>query len=316
MIDSRDDQFLWVEKYRPQKIDDCVLPDALKATFKQYVSQGELPHFLLSGTAGIGKTTIAKALCNEISADYIMINGSEESGIDTLRTKIKGFASTVSLTDAPKIIIIDEADYLQANSTQPALRSFIEEFSANCRFIFTCNFKNRILEAIHSRCACIDFKIDAKDKQVLLGQFFKRASQILKQENIEFDQKVVAELITKHFPDYRRVLNELQRYSVSGKIDSGILVNMSQESFKDLIKLMKEKDFTNVRKWVGKNSDSDTVALFRELYDTSVTYMVAESIPSLVLVLADYQYKAAFVADHELNIMAALTEIMANCKFK
>jgi DNA polymerase III delta prime subunit len=316
MIDSRDDQFLWVEKYRPQKIDDCVLPESLKNTFKQYVSQGELPHFLLSGTAGIGKTTVAKALCNEINADYIMINGSEESGIDTLRTKIKGFASTVSLTDSPKIIIIDEADYLQANSTQPALRSFIEEFSANCRFIFTCNFKNRILEAIHSRCACIDFKIDNKDKQVLLGLFFKRATQILKQENVEFDQKVVAELITKHFPDYRRVLNELQRYSVSGKIDSGILVNMSQESFKDLIKLMKEKDFTNVRKWVGKNSDSDTVALFRELYDTSVTYMVAESIPSLVLVLADYQYKAAFVADHELNIMAALTEIMANCKFK
>lgn len=316
MIDSRDDQFLWVERYRPQKIDDCVLPESLKNTFKQYVSQGELPHFLLSGTAGIGKTTVAKALCNEIGADYILINGSEESGIDTLRVKIRGFASTVSLTDAPKIIIIDEADYLQANSTQPALRSFIEEFSANCRFIFTCNFKNRILEAIHSRCACIDFKIDAKDKQVLLGLFFKRATQILKQENIEFDQKVVAELITKHFPDYRRVLNELQRYSVSGKIDSGILVNMSQESFKDLIKLMKEKDFTNVRKWVGKNSDSDTVALFRELYDTSVTYMVAESIPSLVLVLADYQYKAAFVADHELNIMAALTEIMANCKFK
>ena len=316
MIDFRDDQFLWVEKYRPQKIDDCVLPESLKNTFKQYVSQGELPHFLLSGTAGIGKTTVAKALCNEIGADYILINGSEESGIDTLRVKIRGFASTVSLTDAPKIIIIDEADYLQANSTQPALRSFIEEFSANCRFIFTCNFKNRILEAIHSRCACIDFKIDAKDKQVLLGLFFKRASQILKQENVGFDQKVVAELITKHFPDYRRVLNELQRYSVSGKIDSGILVNMSQESFKDLIKLMKEKDFTNVRKWVGKNSDSDTVALFRELYDTSVTYMVAESIPSLVLVLADYQYKAAFVADHELNIMAALTEIMANCKFK
>ena len=316
MIDSRDDQFLWVEKYRPQKIDDCVLPESLKDTFKQYVNQGELPHFLLSGTAGVGKTTIAKALCNEIGAEYIMINGSEESGIDTLRVKIRGFASTVSLTDSPKIIIIDEADYLQANSTQPALRSFIEEFSNNCRFIFTCNFKNRILEAIHSRCACIDFKIDSKDKQVLLGQFFKRATAILKQENVEFDQKVVAELITKHFPDYRRVLNELQRYSVSGKIDSGILVNMSQESFKDLIKLMKEKDFTNVRKWVGKNSDSDTVALFRELYDTSVTYMVAESIPSLVLVLADYQYKAAFVADHELNIMAALTEIMANCKFK
>jgi DNA polymerase III delta prime subunit len=316
MIEFRDDQFLWVEKYRPQKIDDCVLPESLKDTFKQYIAQGELPHFLLSGTAGVGKTTVAKALCNEIGAEYIMINGSEESGIDTLRTKIKGFASTVSLTDSPKIVIIDEADYLQANSTQPALRSFIEEFSANCRFIFTCNFKNRILEAIHSRCACIDFKIDNKDKQVLLGLFFKRATQILKQENVDFDQKVVAELITKHFPDYRRVLNELQRYSVSGKIDSGILVNMSQESFKDLIKMMKEKDFTNVRKWVGKNSDSDTVALFRELYDTSVTYMAPESIPSLVLVLADYQYKAAFVADHELNIMAALTEVMANCKFK
>jgi DNA polymerase III delta prime subunit len=316
MIDSRDDQFLWVEKYRPQKIDDCVLPESLKDTFKQYIAQGELPHFLLSGTAGVGKTTVAKALCNEIGAEYIMINGSEESGIDTLRTKIKGFASTVSLTDSPKIVIIDEADYLQANSTQPALRSFIEEFSANCRFIFTCNFKNRILEAIHSRCACIDFKIDNKDKQVLLGLFFKRATQILKQENVDFDHKVVAELITKHFPDYRRVLNELQRYSVSGKIDSGILVNMSQESFKDLIKMMKEKDFTNVRKWVGKNSDSDTVALFRELYDTSVTYMAPESIPQLVLILADYQYKAAFVADHELNIMAALTEVMANVKFK
>ena len=316
MIDSRDDQFLWVEKYRPQKIDDCVLPDSLKDTFKQYIAQGELPHFLLSGTAGVGKTTVAKALCNEIGAEYIMINGSEESGIDTLRTKIKGFASTVSLTDSPKIVIIDEADYLQANSTQPALRSFIEEFSANCRFIFTCNFKNRILEAIHSRCACIDFKIDNKDKQVLLGLFFKRATQILKQENVDFDQKVVAELITKYFPDYRRVLNELQRYSVSGKIDSGILVNMSQESFKDLIKMMKEKDFTNVRKWVGKNSDSDTVAIFRELYDTSVTYMAPESIPQLVLILADYQYKAAFVADHELNIMAALTEVMANVKFK
>jgi DNA polymerase III delta prime subunit len=316
MIDFRDDQFLWVEKYRPQKIDECVLPESLKDTFKQYIAHGELPHFLLSGTAGVGKTTVAKALCNEIGAEYIMINGSEESGIDTLRTKIKGFASTVSLTDSPKIVIIDEADYLQANSTQPALRSFIEEFSANCRFIFTCNFKNRILEAIHSRCACIDFKIDNKDKQVLLGLFFKRATQILKQENVDFDQKVVAELITKHFPDYRRVLNELQRYSVSGKIDSGILVNMSQESFKDLIKMMKEKDFTNVRKWVGKNSDSDTVALFRELYDTSVTTMAPESIPQLVLILADYQYKAAFVADHELNIMAALTEVMANVKFK
>jgi DNA polymerase III delta prime subunit len=317
MIDSRDDQFLWVEKYRPQTIDDCVLPESLKATFKQYIAQGELPHFLLSGTAGVGKTTVAKALCNEIGADFIMVNGSDEGrSIDVLRNTIKGFASTVSLSDARKVIIIDEADYMNAQSIQPALRAFIEEFSANCRFIFTCNYKNKILEPIHSRCTCIEFKIDSKDKQILLGTFFKRASQILKQENIEFDQKVVAELITKHFPDYRRVLGELQRYSVSGKIDSGILVNMSQESFKDLIKMMKEKDFTNVRKWVGKNSDSDTVALFRELYDSSVTYMALESIPQLVLILADYQYKAAFVADHELNIMAAMTEVMANCKFK
>ena len=316
MIDSRDEMYLWVEKYRPQKIDDCVLPESLKKTFHEYIAQGELPTFLFCGTAGVGKTTVAKALCNEIGAEYLFINGSEESGIDVLRTKIKSFASSVSLTDAKKVVILDEADYLNPNSTQPALRAFIEEFSSNCRFIFTCNFKNRIIEPLHSRCAVIDFKIDNKDKQETAAAFFKRAAQILKQENIEFDPKVVAEVVTKHFPDYRRVLNELQRYSVSGKIDSGIFVNVGEESYKELIKNMKEKNFTEVRKWVGKNSDADSVAMFRTLYDSSTTVMEQASIPQLILILADYQYKAAFVADHELNIMAALTEVMANCKFK
>ena len=317
MIESREEQFLWVEKYRPQKIDDCILPESLKKTFKDYIAQGELPHFLLCGTAGVGKTTVAKALCNEIGAEYVILNGSDTGGhIDTLRTTIKGFATSVSLTDAKKVIILDEADYLQANSTQPALRNYMEEFSANCRFIFTANYKNRIIEPIHSRCAVIEFKIDSKEKQEIAAAFFKRATAILKQEGVEFDPKVVAELVTKHFPDYRRILNELQRYSVSGKIDSGILVNMSQESFKGLIKLMKDKDFTEVRKWVAKNSDADTTALFRELYDNATANMDGNSIPQMILILADYQYKAAFVADHELNIMAALTEIMAQCKFK
>jgi DNA polymerase III delta prime subunit len=316
MINSRDEMFLWVEKYRPQKIDDCVLPESLKKTFHEYIAQGELPTFLFCGTAGVGKTTVAKALCNEIGAEFLFINGSEESGIDVLRTKIKSFASSVSLTDAKKVVILDEADYLNPNSTQPALRAFIEEFSANCRFIFTCNYKNRIIEPLHSRCAVVDFKIDNKDKQETMGAFFKRAVQILKQENIEFDQKVVAEVVAKHFPDYRRVLNELQRYSVSGKIDTGILVNVGEESYKELMKNLREMNFTEVRKWVGKNSDMDSVALFRELYDNANTLLEPQSIPQLVLTLAEYQYKAAFVADHELNTMAALTEVMANCKFK
>ena len=316
MINSRDEMFLWVEKYRPQKIDECVLPESLKKTFHEYIAQGELPTFLFCGTAGVGKTTVAKALCNEIGAEFLFINGSEESGIDVLRTKIKSFASSVSLTDAKKVVILDEADYLNPNSTQPALRAFIEEFSANCRFIFTCNFKNRIIEPLHSRCAVIDFKIDNKDKQETMAAFFKRAVQILKQENIEFDQKVVAEVVAKHFPDYRRVLNELQRYSVSGKIDTGILVNVGEESYKELMKNLREMNFTEVRKWVGKNSDMDSVALFRELYDNASALLEPQSIPQLVITLAEYQYKAAFVADHELNTMAALTEVMANCKFK
>ena len=315
-MEVRDEMFLWVEKYRPQKIDDCVLPEGLKKLFKEYVSKGELPNFLLCGTAGTGKTTIAKALCNEIGAEYMFINGSEESGIDVLRTKIKSFASSVSLTDAKKVVILDEADYLNPNSTQPALRAFIEEFSQNCRFILTCNFKNRIIEPLHSRCAVIEFKIDNSEKKDIIMSFYKRVSQILKTEKIEFDPQVVAELIGKHFPDYRRILNELQRYSVSGKIDTGILVNVSEESYKSLVKFMKEKDFGEVRKWVGKNSDADSVSLFRQMYDSASTMLEPASIPQLILILADYQYKAAFVADHELNIMAAMTEIMANCKFK
>jgi DNA polymerase III delta prime subunit len=309
-------EYLWVEKYRPQTIDECILPKNLKETFKQFIQTGELPNFLFCGTAGVGKTTVAKALCNEIGAEYLLINGSEESGIDVLRTKIKSFASTVSLTDAKKVIILDEADYLNPNSTQPALRAFIEEFSNNCRFIFTCNYKNRIIEPLHSRCSVIDFKIENIEKAEIASTFFKRTIGILKAENIDADQKVVAELVTKHFPDWRRVLNELQRYSVSGKIDSGILVNMTEDSFKELLKNMKDKNFTEVRKWVAKNGDSETINIFRQLYDTASVNLEPASIPQLVLILADYQYKAAFVADHELNLMAALTEVMSQCKMK
>ena len=309
------EHFLWVEQYRPKSIDECILPESLKKTFNEYVEAGELPNFLFHGTAGIGKTTVARALCNQVGADVMFINGSDESGIDVLRTKIKGFASSVSLTDAKKVVIIDEADYLNPNSTQPALRSFIEEFADNCRFIFTCNFKNRIIEPLHSRCAVIDFKIPPEEKINIGGQFFKRAVKILKTEGIEFDPKVVAELVQKHFPDYRRVLNELQRYSVSGKIDSGILVNVSSESYKQMFKLMKDKNFTEVRKWVATNSDGDTQRIFRELYDNANTLLEPASIPQLVLILADYQYKASFVSDHELNLMACLTEVMGGCKF-
>jgi len=309
-------EYLWVEKYRPQTINDCILTKELKETFKQFISSGELPNFLFAGGPGIGKTTVAKALCNEVGAEYLLINGSEESGIDTLRTKIKSFASTISLTDSKKVVILDEADYLNPNSTQPALRAFIEEFSNNCRFIFTCNYKNRIIEPLHSRCSVVDFKIENKDKQEIAAAFFKRLTHILDTENIQYDPKPIVELITKHLPDWRRVINELQRYSVTGKIDTGILLNLTEESFKQLIKNLKDKNFTEVRKWVAKNGDSDSINIFRQLYDTASTNLEADSIPQLVLILSDYQYKAAFVADHELNMMAALTEIMAQCKFK
>ena len=310
------DQYLWVEKYRPQKIDDCILPESMKKTFREFIDSGELPNFLFSGGAGVGKTTVAKALCNEIGAEYLFINGSEESGIDVLRYKIKNFASSVSLTDSKKVVILDEADYLNANSTQPALRGFIEEFSNNCRFIFTCNFKNRIIEPLHSRCAVVEFKIENADKQKIMAQFFKRVVTILKGENVEFEPQVVSELVGKHFPDYRRILNELQRYSVSGKIDAGLLVNLGEESYMQLVKDLKAKNFNEVRKWVGKNSDTESTELFRRFYDKAVDSLEQGSIPQLVLILAEYQYRAAFVADREINTMAALTEMMSQLKFK
>jgi DNA polymerase III delta prime subunit len=311
------DQYLWVEKYRPATIDECILPEKLKQTFKEYIATGELPTFLFSGTAGVGKTTVARALCNEVGADVLFINGSDEGrSIDTLRTTIKGFASTVSLTDAKKVVILDEADYMNAQSVQPALRGFIEEFSNNCRFIFTCNFKNKIIEPLHSRCAVIDFKIDNAEKPAIAAGFFKRVTQILKTEGIDYDTKVVVELVNKHFPDYRRILNELQRYSVSGKIDAGLLVNMSDESYKTLVMNLKEKDFKKTRQWIAQNSDIETSSLFDHLYEKASEYLEPASIPTMVLILADYQYKDAFVANHELNTMAAMTEIMLQCKFK
>lgn len=313
-MEANREQFLWVEKYRPRKVSDCILPDALKATFREFVEQDNIPNMLLSGTAGTGKTTIARALCEELGCDYIVINGSEESGIDVLRTKIKDFASTVSLAGKIKVVILDEADYLNPNSTQPALRGFIEEFSKNCRFIFTCNYKNRIIPPLHSRTTVIDFKLNKEDKPKVAAKFFKRLTEILEQENITFDNKVVAELLNKHFPDYRRVLNELQRYSSSGTIDAGILCNIVEDNLKELLNALREKDFKKMRTWVVNNLDNDPNVLFRKLYDILLTEVV--QVPQLVLLLADYQYKAAFVADAEINLVACLTEIMASCEMK
>ncbi len=314
MMHVNPEQFLWVEKYRPRTIKDCILPDHLKMMFQEFVDQDNIPNMLLSGTAGTGKTTIARALCEELGCDYIVINGSEESGIDVLRTKIKDFATTVSLTGKVKVVILDEADYLNPNSTQPALRGFIEEFSNNCRFIFTCNYKNRIIAPLHSRTTVVEFKIEKDDKPKIAAKFFKRLADILAKENVEFDQKVVAEVLNKHFPDYRRVLNELQRYSSSGKIDAGLLVNVSDANMKELMCALKERDFKKMRTWVVNNLDNDPAMIFRKLYDTLMTEVV--QVPQLVLLLADYQYKAAFVADAEINLVACLTEIMAACEFK
>lgn len=313
---NNSDHYLFVEKYRPKTIDECILTNSLKKMFKEFVTSGELPNFLFHGTAGTGKTTVAKALCNEIGAEYLFINCSEDSGIDVLRGRIRNFASSVSLTDAKKVVILDEIDYGNANSFQPALRGFVEEFANNCRFILTCNFKNRVIEPLHSRCVNVDFKIEPADKPVIASNFFKRVITILNTEKIDYEQKVVAELITKYFPDYRRILNEIQRYSVSGKIDSGILVNLGDQSYKDLIKALKDKNFTDARKWVALNSDIESVELFRQLYDRSSEIIENPSIPQLVLILAEYQYRSAFVADKEINHIACLVEIMNGVKFK
>jgi DNA polymerase III delta prime subunit len=308
------EHLLWTEKYRPQTVDDCILPDRLKQPFQEYVNQKQIPNLLLAGGAGVGKTTIAKAMCNEIGCDFMVINGSDESGIDTFRTKIKNYASSMSLTGGRKVIIIDEADYLNPNSTQPALRNAIEEFASNCSFIFTCNYKNRIIDPLHSRCAVIDFGLKNGEKAKMASAFFKRIQSIMQSEKIDADEKVLAELIKKHFPDFRRVLNELQRYSQFGKIDTGILVQIADISIDELSKHIVAKDFGAIRKWVAMH-EIDNTTLFRKLYDTLYDVLKPQSIPQAVVILADYQYKAAFVADQEINTVACLTEIMVSCEF-
>ena len=313
-MENTTDEFLFTEKYRPKTIDECILTLELKTTFKEFIKHG-IPNLLLSGGAGIGKTTVARALCNEINADYMLINGSEESGIDILRTKIKQFASTVSFTGNRKIVILDEADYLNPQSTQPALRGFIEEFSGNCGFILTCNYKNRIIDPIHSRCAVIDFTISSKDKPKLASMFYKRVLQILDNENIDYDVPVILELVSKHFPDFRRTLNELQRYSSSGKIDSGILVQLEDVNLDEMINALKNKKFKDMRKWVALNIDNDPQKIYRKIYDKMYDYLKPQSIPQTVITLADYQYKSAFVADAELNLVACLTELMVDAEF-
>jgi DNA polymerase III delta prime subunit len=310
------EQFLWVEEYRPRDIESCVLPKSLKKSLQSFVDKETLPNLIFSGGPGVGKTTAAKAMLDQIGSTYMFINGSEESGIDVLRTKIKNFASTVSLEGGKKYLILDEADYLNPQSTQPALRGFIEEFHKNCGFILTCNYKNRIIPALQSRCSVIDFVIPKNEKVKLAQQFFNRVMVILNDNEIKFSEKVVAELINIHFPDWRKILNELQRYSVAGEIDAGILVNLSDKNIKDLMIMMKKKEFTNVRKWVIDNLDNDSDKLFRSIYDNLYEYVDPSSIPHVVVALGEYQYKAAFVADLEINMMACLTEIMGRAKFK
>jgi len=312
------DEFLWVEKYRPKTIEECILPDSIKKTFQEFVDRGEVPNMLLSGPPGVGKTTVAKALCTELGVDCYVINGSDEGRfLDTVRNNAKNFASTVSLSSTAKhkVIIIDEADNT-THDVQLLLRASVEEFNRNCRFIFTCNYKNKIIEPLHSRCAVVEFGIKSKDKPGIAAKFFQRIRTILEAEGVEYDSKVLVELINKHFPDWRRVLNECQRYSVGGKIDTGILATFSDVSVNDLIKNLKEKNFPEVRKWCVNNLDNDPAVLLRRIYDSLSGVLVPSSLPAAVLVLAKYQYQIAFVADQEINMLACLTEIMVECEFK
>lgn len=304
------EQFLWTEIYRPRKVSECILPEGLKNAFQKFVDDKSVPNLLLSGGPGVGKTTVARAMLEEIGCDYIIINGSMNGNIDTLRTEIMAFASTVSFSGGRKYVILDEADYLNPNSTQPALRNFMEEFSSNCGFILTCNFKNRIIEPLHSRCAVIDVKIDKSDKPSIASQMLKRVAEILDQQQVGYDKKILAELIMKHFPDWRRVINECQRYSANGKIDTGIFIDIDSDNFKNLVTHLKARDFTSMRKWVGENSDVDTTVLIRKIYDSAYNYLKPDAIPQVVLILAKYQYQAAFVADAEINLVACLTEVM------
>jgi DNA polymerase III delta prime subunit len=306
---------LLVEKYRPKTVADCVLPEALTDTFTDIVKSGDIPNMILSGGAGCGKTTVARALCDELGRDVLFINASEDGGIDTLRTRIRQFASAVSLGGGIKVVILDEADYLNPQSTQPALRGFIEEFAKNCRFILTCNFKHRIIEPLHSRCTCIDFKIPAKEKPKMAKQFLTRTKGILDEEKIGYDERVLAELIIQHFPDFRRVLNEIQRYSVSGSIDTGILV-ASDVSTETLVKALKSKNFGDIRRWVVDNSDRDTAHVFRKVYETLIETLQPSSIPQAVLTLSEYQHRAAFAADQEINLAACCVALASECTFK
>ena len=309
------DDFLWSQLYRPKTIEQCILPTDLKNTFQQFVDKGAIPNMLLTGRAGVGKTTVARAMLEQLNCDYMIINGSMNGNIDTLRVDISQFASSMSLMGGRKYVILDEADYLNPNSTQPALRNFMEEFSKNCGFILTCNFKNKIIEPLHSRCTVIDFKLPNNEKAKLASQFMKRIKHILDTEKVQYDDGAVAEVISKYFPDWRRVLNELQRYSATGKIDSGILANLGDESFKNLFGYLKAKSFSNMRKWVGENSDIESHVLFRKIYDNAIQHIKPASIPQLVLIIGDYQFKAAFVADPEINTVACLTMIMTECEF-